>query len=61
MPIIANTPPQRPEPPMAGDERTQLTGFLDFQRATTEREHKATFEAARGRPFDEVAESVAAR
>ncbi|MBB4682805.1 ECF RNA polymerase sigma factor SigK [Amycolatopsis jiangsuensis] len=30
-------------------------------RATTEREHKATFEAARGRPFDEVAESVASR
>nr|WP_199730679.1 DinB family protein [Amycolatopsis panacis] len=27
-------PPQRPEPPMAGDERTQLTGFLDFQRAS---------------------------
>ncbi|GAA3568277.1 ECF RNA polymerase sigma factor SigK [Amycolatopsis ultiminotia] len=30
-------------------------------RASTEREHKATFEAARGRPFDEVAESVATR
>lgn len=30
-------------------------------RASTEREQKATFEAARGRPFDEVAESVAAR
>jgi RNA polymerase sigma-70 factor (ECF subfamily) len=30
-------------------------------RASTEREQKATFEAARGRPFDEVAESVTAR
>ncbi|MEU4671931.1 ECF RNA polymerase sigma factor SigK [Amycolatopsis sp. NPDC023774] len=30
-------------------------------RAGTEREQKATFEAARGRPFDEVAESVTAR
>ncbi|MFB9926120.1 ECF RNA polymerase sigma factor SigK [Amycolatopsis halotolerans] len=30
-------------------------------RASTERERKATFEAARGRPFDEVAESVATR
>ena len=30
-------------------------------RASTEREHKATFEAARGRPFDEVAETVTAR
>ncbi|MGW4485600.1 ECF RNA polymerase sigma factor SigK [Amycolatopsis sp. NPDC004368] len=30
-------------------------------RAGTERERKATFEAARGRPFDEVAESVTAR
>ncbi|SFW76650.1 ECF RNA polymerase sigma factor SigK [Amycolatopsis australiensis] len=30
-------------------------------RAGTERELKATFEAARGRPFDEVAESVTAR
>ncbi|WP_326951865.1 ECF RNA polymerase sigma factor SigK [Amycolatopsis sp. NBC_01286] len=29
-------------------------------RASTEREQKATFEAARGRPFDEVAESVTA-
>jgi uncharacterized damage-inducible protein DinB len=34
MPTTADTPPQRPEPPMAGDERTQLTGFLDFQRAS---------------------------
>ncbi|WP_410592054.1 ECF RNA polymerase sigma factor SigK [Amycolatopsis sp. lyj-23] len=30
-------------------------------RASTEREQKATFEAARGRPFDEVSESVTAR
>jgi RNA polymerase sigma-70 factor (ECF subfamily) len=29
-------------------------------RASTEREQKATFEAARGRPFDEVAESTLA-
>ncbi|MGW7539315.1 DinB family protein [Amycolatopsis sp. NPDC054798] len=26
--------PERPDPPMAGDERTQLTGFLDFLRAS---------------------------
>jgi uncharacterized damage-inducible protein DinB len=26
--------PKRPEPPMTGDERTQLNGFLDFLRAT---------------------------
>jgi uncharacterized damage-inducible protein DinB len=26
----------RPEPPYTGDERTTLTGFLDFQRATLE-------------------------
>ncbi|GAA1943944.1 sigma-70 family RNA polymerase sigma factor [Amycolatopsis minnesotensis] len=30
-------------------------------RASTEREEKATFEASRNRPFDEVAESVNAR
>ena len=30
-------------------------------RASTDREQKATFEAARGRPFDEVAETVTAR
>ncbi|MEU6647483.1 DinB family protein [Saccharomonospora sp. NPDC046836] len=27
-------PPNRPEPPLAGGEREQLTGFLDFLRAT---------------------------
>jgi hypothetical protein len=26
--------PKRPDPPMTGDERTQLTTFLDYQRAT---------------------------
>jgi uncharacterized damage-inducible protein DinB len=26
--------PKRPDPPMIGDERTQLNGFLDFLRAT---------------------------
>ncbi|KFU77160.1 Uncharacterized damage-inducible protein DinB (forms a four-helix bundle) [Amycolatopsis lurida] len=26
--------PKRPEPPLTGDERTQLNGFLDFLRAT---------------------------
>lgn len=26
--------PKRPDPPMTGDERTQLNGFLDFHRAT---------------------------
>jgi uncharacterized damage-inducible protein DinB len=26
--------PKRPEPPLTGDERTQLNGFLDFHRAT---------------------------
>ncbi|WP_093573866.1 DinB family protein [Amycolatopsis rubida] len=26
--------PERPDPPMAGDERAQLTGFLDFLRAS---------------------------
>ncbi len=30
-------------------------------RASTDREYKATFEASRSRPFDEVAESVTAR
>ncbi|MEC3977682.1 ECF RNA polymerase sigma factor SigK [Amycolatopsis sp. H20-H5] len=30
-------------------------------RASTDREQKATFEAARSRPFDEVAEAVSAR
>ncbi|MDT7724639.1 MAG: hypothetical protein QOI21_1215 [Actinomycetota bacterium] len=28
------TEPKRPDPPMTGDERTQLNGFLDFLRAT---------------------------
>lgn len=28
------TEPERPEPPFAGGEREQLTGFLDFLRAT---------------------------
>ncbi|MFI5612902.1 DinB family protein [Amycolatopsis sp. NPDC051903] len=28
------TPPERPDPPMDADERTQLTGFLDFLRAS---------------------------
>ena len=27
---------ERPEPPYVGDERSTLTGFLDFQRATLE-------------------------
>lgn len=27
---------ERPEPPYAGDERSTLVGFLDFQRATLE-------------------------
>ncbi|MFD2465835.1 DinB family protein [Amycolatopsis silviterrae] len=26
--------PERPDPPMAGDERAQLAGFLDFLRAS---------------------------
>jgi len=28
------TEPERPDPPMTGDERAQLNGFLDFLRAT---------------------------
>ncbi|RZS34809.1 uncharacterized protein DUF664 [Herbihabitans rhizosphaerae] len=28
------TTPNRPDPPMTGDIREQLTGFLDYQRAT---------------------------
>ncbi|MEW2503200.1 MULTISPECIES: DinB family protein [unclassified Amycolatopsis] len=28
------TPPERPDPPLDADERTQLTGFLDFLRAS---------------------------
>jgi uncharacterized damage-inducible protein DinB len=31
---VAVTEPERPDPPMTGDERTQLTTFLDFLRAT---------------------------
>ncbi|WP_291418520.1 DinB family protein [Actinophytocola sp.] len=30
----SQTAPTRPEAPMVGDEREQLTGFLDFLRAT---------------------------
>jgi uncharacterized damage-inducible protein DinB len=29
-------PDNRPDPPLEGDERATLTGFLDFQRATLE-------------------------
>src|ERR1044072_9365639 len=38
----------RPEPPMAGGEREQLNGFLDFQRATVVmKAHGLTDEQAR--------------
>ncbi|SEP17863.1 Protein of unknown function [Amycolatopsis saalfeldensis] len=34
LPAAQSGPPERPDPPMAGDERAQLTGFLDFLRAS---------------------------
>lgn len=34
LPRMAKPEITRPDPPMVGDEREQLTGFLDFQRAT---------------------------